>query len=191
MSWANVVSQSEPTKIENPTLPSSHDSELTKIKQMLEILLTENKALKAEVAQLKATPPKEVVPAEPETVHIEIDAPPAVAEPTTQYAQPDSDTESLPAKRRAVEQSPPSQGTTAHSGTSKRNIREETIIEEITRAIDIKFEIMHKTFHTMITNLAESYNARIAVLENAQQRPSVGPIKVTKPYNRPTNDGLE
>ncbi|KAH7979673.1 hypothetical protein HPB49_010400 [Dermacentor silvarum] len=191
VSWANVVSQSEPTKIENPTLPSSHDSELTKIKQMLEILLTENKALKAEVAQLKATPPKEVVPAEPETVHIEIDAPPAVAEPTTQYAQPDSDTESLPAKRRAVEQSPPSQGTTAHSGTSKRNIREETIIEEITRAIDIKFEIMHKTFHTMITNLAESYNARIAVLENAQQRPSVGPIKVTKPYNRPTNDGLE
>ncbi|KAH7941776.1 hypothetical protein HPB49_017438 [Dermacentor silvarum] len=166
-------------------------SKLTKIKQMLEILLTENKALKAEVAQLKATPPKEVVPAEPETVHIEIDAPSAVAEATTQYAQPDSDTESLPAKRRAVEQSPPSQGTTAHSGTSKRNIREETIIEEITRAIDIKFEIMHKTFHTMKTNLAENYNARIAVLENAQQRPSVGPIKVTKPYNCPTKDGLE
>ncbi|KAH7937241.1 hypothetical protein HPB49_009451 [Dermacentor silvarum] len=68
---------------------------------MLEIILAENKSLKAEVAQLKATPPQAAVPAEPETYHIEIDAPPAVAEPTTQYAQPDSDTESLPAKRRA------------------------------------------------------------------------------------------
>ncbi|KAH7970581.1 hypothetical protein HPB49_011149 [Dermacentor silvarum] len=189
VSWANV-SLSKPPKIENPTLPSSHDSELTKIKQMLEILLAENKALKAEVAQLKATPLKVAVPAEPESTHIEIDNTRS-KDRDRQYAQLDSDTESLPAKGRVVEQSPPSQGTTAHPGTSKHNIREDTIIEEITRAIDIKFEIMHKTFHTTITNLAENYNAKIAVLENAQHRPSVGPIKVTKPYNRPTNDGLE
>ncbi|KAG0418625.1 hypothetical protein HPB47_004702 [Ixodes persulcatus] len=52
MSWASAVSQSKPNMTENPTLPSSHNRELTKIKQMLEVLLAENKALKAEIAQL-------------------------------------------------------------------------------------------------------------------------------------------
>ncbi|XP_040357396.2 uncharacterized protein LOC121046807 [Ixodes scapularis] len=191
MSWASAVSQPKPTMTENPTLPSSHNSELTKIKKMLETLLAENKALKAEIAQLKATPPETAAPADPETTPIEIDAPPVVVEPTAQDAESDSDIEHLPAKRRAVEQSPHSQGTTARAGNFKRNIREDMIIDKITRVIDLKFEVIHKNFHTMITQFAENCNARITALENAQQRPSVGPIKVTKPYSRPTNDGQD
>ncbi|KAG0422325.1 hypothetical protein HPB47_001828 [Ixodes persulcatus] len=107
---------------------------------MLEILQAENKALKAEIAQLKATPPETAAPAEPETTPIEIDAPPAVVEPTAQDVESDSDIEHLPAKRRAVEQSPPLQGTTARAGNFKRNIREDMIIDKITRVIDLKFE---------------------------------------------------
>lgn len=170
---------------------------------MLEMVLLENRALKAELAQLKGTPD----PANPS--HATTTAEPAPratgssGPETSELAELNSasamDTvlpTSPPPKRRAKE---------SRAGNQTEPIGPDTPVNYVTEDILQKFgeqisetlsQTLGATFDTMLSKFADnigaqiaSLNARVAALENAPLRSAreggAGPIKPSKPYLRP------
>lgn len=223
MSWASAVSHSAAprTNAEGGGSKASsaevEQSEITKIKQMLEIVISENKALKAEIAKLKgancnllATPqnsgashrslaaagiiqdqsPKTLVEKEPSQIPLlETSSSDAMDESTPQSP------ESPPPKRRATNKEEGLSRNLDVSGASEWGNQEmiNQFGESLSGTLSKKFEAMLAKFAESIGAKIDALNTRVTLLETATPRLSVGggggagPIKPTKPYSRPTS----
>lgn len=216
VSWANTVSHgkasqkhSAPTKGAPGSEDSDQQSEIIKIKQMLELVISENTALKAELALLKGTSavsttsysprnlgqpnnnsgqPDQVVTPAKQSLDI-------ISEHSSADAMDDTPPGSPPTKRKAKESTPTSSSQPAHSGP-KTYVDEDMLSqfgEDLSKAIT---ETLSTKFKAMLAELAENIGseisplrARVTALESTTtwmgRDGGTGPMKSTKPYSRP------
>lgn len=217
VSWASAVSHSKalPNNIETEDRISrgraEQESEIVKIKQMLELVLAENKLLKSELSKLKGasdgtTPSssKSVAPScnsgkvagktGPPKKPLGATEPPQIPilDNSSSDEMEESKSDSPPSKRRAKELA--SDQSHAPSGGNKY-VNEGTLLqfgekltETISATLGAKFDALAASIGTQMAAL----NARVTALEAAIPRLGAGregcagPIKATKPYSRPT-----
>lgn len=216
MSWANTVSHGKtshkrgaPPKGGPSSEQSDQQSEITKIRQMLELVISENKKLKAELAQLKGTSADSTPPPSPcnlgqaakksgqpnQLAMPPKQSPQTPSENGSADAMDDSPLDSPPSKRRAKEVSPSTPSQPALSGSKKNAdddmLREfgENLSKTLNETLSAKFEAMLAQFAESMGTQIASLNARVTASENATLRVGrdggTGPIKSTKPYFRP------
>lgn len=216
VSWANTVShgktsqtRSPPPKGEPSSEQSDQQSEITKIKQMLELVISENAKLKAELAHLKGTNvdstpspsllnlgqapkrsghPKQVAPLAKQSPQIS-------SENGFDVAMNDSSPDSPPSKRRVKESTPNTPSQPATLGSKKHDDEDmlrqfgENLSKTLTDTFSAKFEAMLAQFAESIGAQIARLSARVTALENATPRVGrdggTGPMKSTKPYFRP------
>lgn len=182
VSWAGAVSHiapRSPTTQNTLEPPSALEAELTRIKQMLEVVIRENNQLKAENAQFKAK----------------------ITSLTAQHARkgPDTDTP-VPVPVKCLPSPPPVFAGDDGSPPPKRKAGAETgepNSQEPSDQLDAKMEARFTKLEGMLSTLAEgintqllNLNTRVLGLENAQtlsrQTSGIGPHK-SKPYLRPSS----
>lgn len=214
MSWASTVSHSSAPqdakkKISNQTSAQQADRqqqvELTKIKQMLEMVVAENAKLKAEVAKLRGSENADKVVPETQGPSRSQAPPPdqgkantiqptqvPLAEDSSSDEMENSEPESPPPKRKATDTT-----LTNAPRLSKRAEKRdaETLQhfgEKLSEMLTSKFEAMLAKFAESIGTQIAALNARVTAIEAISPRftgggGGTGPMKSTKPYARPVS----
>ncbi|KAG0415111.1 hypothetical protein HPB47_007724 [Ixodes persulcatus] len=212
VSWASTVSHSSAPqdakkKISNQTSAQQADRqqqvELTKIKQMLEMVVAENAKLKAEVAKLRGSENADKVVPETQGPSSSQAPPPdqgkantiqptqvPLAEDSSSDEMENSEPESPPPKRKATDTT-----LTNAPRLSKRAEKRdaETLQhfgEKLSEMLTSKFEAMLAKFAESIGTQIAALNARVTAIEAISPRftgggGGTGLMKSTKPYARP------
>lgn len=200
VSWADAVSHTAPLaagRKDSPPLSNQevHQAEITKIKQMLEIVIAENKALKAEITKLKSpqvgTATSQQRSSEQGSVYAE-------TVPPKNTTNDDMEVESQSVKRKAEDATvtpmrPPKKAggpslVTMEQLEEKLSHLNETLADTLTG----KFEALLTKFTENVGKQVTALTARTSELEAALPRypgggGCAGPIKSTKPYARPAS----
>lgn len=215
VSWAAAASQLK----DGARKDSKTDCELTQIRQMLEILASENKELKAKLSRYGQHSQAKANADDMDTTNAE-EATNATSQTNTrdtkhtqlravELQQGNTDLDSTESD---VEQplSPPSKKRCAGDAQVPLERKARYIQTQIEASVDQKLENIEKRMdskleeiRTMIASLADSItkqfaamNTRITALENANCQlqhsagGGVGPIKSSKPYMRPATEGI-
>lgn len=201
VSWAAVVSHTAPLTFDRKDSPplsnqEVHQAEITKIKQMLEIVIAENKALKAEIAKLKnprvgtatsqqcSSEQKESIYAQTVPSKSTINDDMEVESPSVKRKAEDATVTPMPAPKKAVGPS----FVTMEQLEEQLSDMNKTLADTLTG----KFEALLTKFTENVGKQITALTARTSELEAALPRyPSgagcAGPIKSTKPYARPAS----
>ncbi|KAG0419275.1 hypothetical protein HPB47_004238 [Ixodes persulcatus] len=194
-------------KISNQTSAQQADRqqqvELTKIKQMLEMVVAESAKLKAEVAKLRGSENADKVVPETQGPSRSQAPPPdqgkantiqptqvPLAEDSSSDEMENSEPESPPPKRKATDTT-----LTKAPRLSKRAEKTDAetlqhFLEKLSEMLTSKFEAMLAKFAESIGSQIAALNARVTAIEAISPRVTgggggTGPMKSTKPYARP------
>lgn len=214
MSWASTVShssapQNAKKKISNQTSAQQADrqqqGELTKIKQMLEMVVAENTKLKAEVAKLRGSenadklvpetqgPSKSQAPP-PDQGKANTPRPTQVllAEDSSSDEMENSEPESPPPKRKAKDPTITNLPRLPKRAEKRDAETLQHFGEKLSEMLTTKFEAMLAKFAESIGTQIAALNARVTAIEATSPRftgggGGAGPMKSTKPYARPVS----
>lgn len=212
VSWASTVSHSSAPqnakKVNDKARATQADkqqqAELTKIKQMLEMVVAENTKLKAEVAKLigienadKAAPttqgPSKSQVLSPNRGKANTPRPTQVqpAEDSSSDEMDNSESESPPPKRKAEDTTMNVPRRSKRAG--KRDVETfQQFGEKLSEMLTTKFEAMLAKFAESIGTQIAALNARVTAIEAISPRLTsggggAGPMKSTRPYARPVS----
>lgn len=182
VSWAAAISHGSTQQhihINNQR-QSDQQSEITKIRKMLEIVMAENRALKAELLSLKRAKAPTPTGTTDEGVEMECTGGPD-SHRQTDTTEASLEGSSPPTRRRATIQSKQVEATDSKPHQGKY------VGEEL---LDTRLHHFEGRIENLFAKFAESVNARIMALENTRfcvvGSGQIGPIKTTKPYARPS-----
>ncbi|KAG0436510.1 hypothetical protein HPB47_017907 [Ixodes persulcatus] len=212
VSWASTVSHSSAPqdakkKISNQTSAQQADRqqkvELTKIKQMLEMVVAENTKLKAEVAKPRGSENADKVVPEtqgpskwqaptPDQGKANTIQPTQVplAEDSSSDEMEDSEPESPPPKRKATDTTITNAPRLPKRAEKREAETMQHFGEKLSEMLTSKFKAMLAKFAESIGTPIAALNARVTAIEAISPRftgggGGTGPMKSTKPYARP------
>lgn len=214
VSWASTVShssapQNAKKKISNQTSAQQADrqqqGELTKIKQMLEMVVAENTKLKAEVAKLRGSENADKVVPETQGPSKSQAPPPdqgkantprptqvLLAEDSSSDEMENSEPESPPPKRKAKDPTITNIPRLPKRAEKRDAETLQHFGEKLSEMLTTKFEAMLAKFAESIGTQIAALNARVTAIEATSPRftgggGGAGPMKSTKPYARPVS----
>lgn len=182
VSWANAVSQggTQTGKL-HTTNEENSQSELAKIRKMLQMVLEENRQLKEEIAKLKAKDSHDNEETKMELTQNDK----ATPDPS------DADNTSPPTKRRAVPQKSEMGNSLPHSPHKSEEYLAEKFkqcSEELDRKLEAQCAQLFDRLDASLAKHINNLNVRLFALENARTQEGsggqIGPVKTTKPYAR-------
>lgn len=215
MSWASTASHSSSAqnsskkpinKVIGKQESNQHQAELTKIKQMLEMVVAENRELKAELARLKGrentakaalvlqgpTKPHALPRNSGETNTLSFSQDPLAVDSSGDEMEA-SEPQSPSTKRKAENSATDAVKLAKRTGKEKAEPYQH-FVEELSQVLTTKFEAMFSKFAEGINAQITALNARVMAVEAISPSPrptgvggGAGPMKTAKPYARPVS----
>lgn len=215
VSWVSMVSHSSATQNSNKQADNKasekqaydqQQAEMTKIKQMLEMVVSENTKLKAELERLKgrdntskaahvtqSTAKSKTLPPNPGEANNLSFAHVPLAEDSSGDEMEASESQSPPPKRKAEDTTTSAVKPPKKTGKGDAEPSQQ-FGEKLSEMLTAKFEAMLSKFAESIGAQITALNARVTAIEAMSQSPRLtgvgggaGPMKTAKPYARPVS----